>query len=82
MENEENIVRQILRNEVTWVIGIIGCGWTFVSTVILPLNTIQQQLVQVQQNQTDNVKSQKQIQITINDFNSRISVLEAKVNNK
>lgn len=79
---EENIIRQILKNEITWIFAIIGCGWTFVTTVILPLNTIQQQLVQIQQNQASNINFQKQIQLTTNDFNSRISVLEAEIKNK
>lgn len=47
MQNE-SIIRTILRNEITWAIVIVAGIWGFVQTVILPLNTVQTTLAQIQ----------------------------------
>lgn len=81
MDKEQNIVRQIFQSEITWIASIIFAGWGFIATVVLPLNTIQTQLLAIQQNQLDSKKNIQQIQLVDVDFNSRISVLEAEVKN-
>ncbi len=50
---KENIIRTILKNEITWVVLIGGFIATFFSQVVIPINNIQIQLVQIQQNQQD-----------------------------
>lgn len=39
--NEQNILRTILRSEVTWVISIVVVVWSFVTTVVLPIQKLQ-----------------------------------------
>jgi len=39
--NEQNILRSILRSEVTWVISIVVVVWSFVTTVVLPIQKLQ-----------------------------------------
>lgn len=77
MEKQENIVRTVLKNEVTWILGILVAGWGVVTQIILPISVIQTQLAQIQQNQQDGKKFQQQITTIDDGFNSRISVLEA-----
>lgn len=79
MDREQNIVRQIMQSEITWIGMIIAGVWTAISTIIIPINTIQTQLVQIQQNQVDNIKFQKQTLATEDSYDSRISVLESEI---
>ena len=52
-EYSESFIRRALRNEVTWVVtialGVIG----FYKTVVLPINNMQIQIAQVQQQLTN-----------------------------
>ena len=52
-EKEVNIVRSVLRNEITWLITLILSVWGFVVTVILPLQSLQIQVAQVQHDVSD-----------------------------
>lgn len=45
---EENIVRKVLKNEITWIISIATFIIAFFTQVIIPINTIQLQLVSIQ----------------------------------
>jgi len=45
---ESNAVRTILRSEITWLISFIAIIMGFVSTVVLPLQSLQIQLTSVQ----------------------------------
>ena len=47
-QQEENIVRKVLKNEITWVISIATFIIAFFTQVIIPINTIQLQLVSIQ----------------------------------
>jgi len=47
-KNEESVIRTILKNEITWVVLIGGFVVTFFTQVIIPINTIQLQLVSIQ----------------------------------
>ena len=50
---EKNAIRAVLRNEITWIIFIIGLIWGAVQTVILPLQSVQIGLAQVQSTLVD-----------------------------
>lgn len=76
---QETTLRKVLQNEFTWILMILGAGWACVTTIIIPLNTIQTQVAQIQQNQLDATKFQQKIQVVDDGFNSRISVLESKI---
>jgi hypothetical protein len=45
---EESILRTILKNEITWLIVLVSAIMAFVYNVIIPLNTMQLTLVQMQ----------------------------------
>lgn len=47
-EDNDNIVRSILRSEITWVVFLVGGIMAFVSTVILPLQKIQIDVANIQ----------------------------------
>ncbi len=47
-QDDDNVVRKVLKNEVTWIISVLVFGWGIVTQVILPINTIQLQLVSIQ----------------------------------
>ena len=81
MDKEENIVRKILKNEITWVFFLLTGGWVIVSTIILPINTIQTQLAQIQTNISDSKTNVIQLQTEYNDLDNRVSVLEQEVKN-
>lgn len=77
MEKQENVVRTVLKNEITWVLAILLAGWGIVVNVIIPIADIQTTLLSIGQNQQD-IKKFEQQQTTTNEaVNSRISVLEA-----
>lgn len=48
MGNQENIVRSVLKSEITWILFLVGGIMGFVTTVILPLQSIQMQISQIQ----------------------------------
>src|ERR1035437_8531033 len=45
---DEGIIKTIFKNEITWIIMIVGSVWSFTSMVILPINTIQAQVTDIQ----------------------------------
>ena len=47
-QENSNAVRTILRSEITWLISFIALIMGFVSTVVLPLQSLQIQLTEVQ----------------------------------
>lgn len=46
---EQNLFQQFFRNELTWLGMIIIAIWAFVQTVVIPINNLQIQLAQIQQ---------------------------------
>lgn len=50
---EETIIRKVLKNEFTQVIGIAVGVWFFVTTVILPIANIQFSLTNIQNTLAD-----------------------------
>jgi hypothetical protein len=44
----QNAVRAVLRNELTWILFILGSAWGIVVGVVLPIQSMQIQLAQVQ----------------------------------
>lgn len=45
---EQNIVRTVLKNEITWIVMIVATIWGCVQTVILPIQSLQFQITQLQ----------------------------------
>ena len=68
---EDGVIRTIFKNEITWIILIVGSVWSFTSMVILPINTIQTQLAEIKnqlvafqgiQNDVNTLKSEQATQ--------------------
>lgn len=79
MEKEEFTIRTVLKNEFTWLGGVIIACWMVVVNIIIPINSIQIAITQIQMNQQDTTKFQTK-QLLVNDaFNSRLSVLESEI---
>ena len=68
-EKEQSIIRSVLRSEVTWVVSLVMAVWGFVVTVVLPLQSLQFQIAQVQKDITQTINSG-------NDLNLRLTALE------
>lgn len=79
MEEQKITIRKVLDNEFARLGGIIIACWMVVVNIVIPLNTIQVVMTQIQATQQDIARFQAK-QLVLNDaFNSRLSVLESKV---
>jgi hypothetical protein len=90
MGNEEgkeiSILRNLFRNELTWVVSIIVVVWAFVATVVLPLNRLQVQVEQIQQQLNSSSSSYSDMLNQIKDIsdlaNSTKTRLDDLINSK
>ena len=57
MENN-NGIRKVLRNEITWIIFIGGSVWAVVGWIILPLNNIQKDVELLKSNHIPHLQQQ------------------------
>lgn len=73
---EQNLVRTVLKNEITWVIFIIGTVFGAVRTVILPLQQLQYQISTLQVT----VAKLEGYDTRITKNSTDIAILEAKTN--
>lgn len=48
-QQEQNIIRQIFRSEITWILSLIGGIWGFVVTVVMPIQALQLGQTQIQE---------------------------------
>ncbi len=48
MKQEENLVRKIMKSEITWIVMIIGFVTSFFTQVIIPIKTIEIELIALQ----------------------------------
>ena len=78
--NKENIIRQILRNEVTWVITFVSITIGFFNMVVIPLNKVQIQLTQIQTDLADTKKNYQTALMEHQELRSRVDVIETKLN--
>ena len=46
--NEQNIIRQIFRSEITWILSLVGGVWALVTTVVMPIQALQLGQSQIQ----------------------------------
>lgn len=79
MEKEQTVFQSFFRSELTWLGMILFAGWGVVTQIVIPLSVVQTQLAQIQSNLSDFKKSNQSILATDDQFNSRISVLEAEM---
>lgn len=76
---EENAIRAVLRNEITWIVFIVGAIWGMVAGVVLPLQKLQLQVAQIQMDIADFKTTNTQIMAEHKEFQERLSVLETKM---
>lgn len=79
--DEQNTIRKILRNEVTWVVVLFGILWGFVTTVVLPLKTLQIQVAQVQTDLTAQNKKYDNLDKVVNILGNRTTAVETRLDN-
>ncbi len=80
MTQNINTVQKILRNEITWVIFIVGILWGVVTSVVLPLQRLQIQVSQVQDEITKQNGNYDVLNQLVNSLNNRTSVIESRLN--
>lgn len=56
MNKDLNIFQQIIRNEATWIAGIVIAIWQIFTQMVIPINNIQLGLAQVQLQLTTQTK--------------------------
>lgn len=76
MQSEEGAVKKVLKNEYAQVAAIIVVVWSFVTTVILPLQKLQFQVDQIQLAISNFTDANKQISAEHEDLKMRVMVLE------
>ena len=79
--HNDNLVRAILKNEITWLFMIVGGVMAFVTMVILPIQRIQSQLVFIQVSIEDNKSLNERIMFEHSGFKTRLDILETRFNN-
>lgn len=79
--NQQNIIRTVLRNEITWVITFVGITIGFFNLVVIPLNRVQLQLTQIQSDVADTRLNHERSLAEIQKLTSRLDILETKVSN-
>lgn len=69
---QENILRKILRDEITWLVFFLTAVYAFISQIIIPMNTIQIQLaalsIQLQEIKSYNASNDARITQNSNDI--------------
>ena len=40
-KQEQSLIRQIFRSEITWVLTLVASIWAFVTTVVMPIQALQ-----------------------------------------
>lgn len=75
----ESFIRSVLNNEITWIAFIVGFVWAIVSTVILPINSIQIQLAQIQVDIKTSQKNYTILTTAQSILGDRITILETEI---
>lgn len=72
-------IRQILRHEITWFVFLIGFLWSFVATVVLPIQQLQFQIAQIQKDLSSEIINYQRIEARITEIEREHAVLENKL---
>lgn len=75
---QESVIRNILKSEITWGVFLIAALWGVVQTVILPLQSMQINLAQIQRDITEMRTNASSFDQRINNLSDRVIVLEQK----
>lgn len=75
----QNIVRVLLRNEITWVVTLVTLTIGFFNMVVLPLNEMRIQLTQIQTEIANQDKQTEILRIAMSSLNTSVSVLQTQV---
>lgn len=79
--SQQNIIRSILRSEVTWVITFVGITIGFFNTVVLPLNAMRIQLSQIQSDLSKQAVNYEALSLTVQALNTTVTVLKNRIDN-
>ena len=75
----QNAVRAVLRNEITWIIFIIGLLWGAVQGIILPIQALQLGQAQIQQQLQSEKKTYDNMQMQMSALETQQSITETKL---
>ena len=78
-QQQQSLVRSLLKNELTWLFMVIAAVMGFVSQVILPLQRMSLQLTQIQVDLADTKENYQQALKEHQSLTSRIDILETKI---
>jgi hypothetical protein len=79
-DKQQNIIRTLLKNEITWLLFIIAGVMGFVAQIILPLQRMSLQLTQIQMDLADTKKNYQTALMEHQDLRSRVDIIETKLN--
>ncbi len=80
-QSEQNLIKSILRNEITWIITFVGITIGFFNTVVLPLNEMRIQLSQIQSDISHQNVNYETLNATVQQLNLTVTVLKNRVDN-
>lgn len=81
MENKnENIIRTVMKNEITWMVFLVGCIWGVVSTIVLPLQKLQIQSASIQEQLITQTSAYAVLATTVQTILTKQQVDETQIN--
>ena len=75
----QNAVRAVLRNELTWILFILGAGWGIIVGVVLPIQALQIQVAAVQAQLQSERTTYDSMQQDLGVLKSQQAVTESKL---
>lgn len=85
-ELKTSVIQKVFRSDITAIVSILAVGWAVVTTIILPIQSMQIQLTQVQSELADQktqyatiLISQATQQQSLIDVTARVTSLEKKL---
>ena len=78
--NSENFIRTVLRSEITWAVCLIGGVTSFFTMVVLPIQKLQIQISQVQDQIMSESNSFKDMSLSLQQVSSKQQVDESQIN--
>lgn len=76
---DQTAIQKILRNEFTWLVFAVGIFWGFITTVVLPLQSLQIQVAQIQNDLTKQNTQYDVLNTAVNVLTTSVSVLKSRV---
>lgn len=79
---EQSIIRQVLRSEITWILFLISGIWAFVTTVVMPIQALQLGQTKIQEQLASESKRYLENENRINILEKNQAVVMSKLDIK